>query len=268
MALTITKVIISILVVVILTEVSKRVNPTLGGILSGVPLGAGLSVYFISYSEGIEFMVQGIPWGIGGLVSAIAFCFFYLLGGKLTYDKNKIFSIAFSSILGFTVFFAIGYVIRGINLGLSLASVIFIVAFIVNISVIGKVRIDSGRTVDRKPSNQFISMVFRGTVVGIIIVTITGAASVIGSQWAGILSSFPSTLYALILVLHYEEGNALYPPVIRGFSYGVSTLAVFYILCWYLLPGLGLNLGFIVVYVLSVVYLYFFNRIKNLLVIK
>jgi uncharacterized membrane protein (GlpM family) len=58
------KLIISILVVVILSEISKKINPLLGGILSGLPLGTGLAVYFISYEKGIEFLIGGIPWAV------------------------------------------------------------------------------------------------------------------------------------------------------------------------------------------------------------
>lgn len=265
MTLVVAKIIISILTVVLLAEISKRVNPTLGGMLSGLPLGAGLSVYFISYSEGVEFIIKGIPWGIAGLAASILFCFFYLLGAKLAGNRNKAISILISSILGFAVFFISGYIIHGFNLELYSAISIFAIVFIINIAVVGKIKVHPSVKAHKKFSNPIVSVLVRGIIVGIIIVFITGIASVIGSKWTGILSSFPSTLYALILVLHHEEGNNLYPSVIRGFSYGVSTLVVFYILCRYLLPMLGLNLGFFTVYILSLVYLYLFNKIKNCL---
>jgi len=89
MNLILIKIIISTLIVVLLAEISTRVNPVLGGIFSGLPLGAGLSVYFISYQEGIPFLVRGIPWGISALSSSILFCFFYLITGRYFKLKNK-----------------------------------------------------------------------------------------------------------------------------------------------------------------------------------
>jgi len=263
MELAVVKIVISIIIVVLLSEVSKRVNPLLGGILSGLPLGVGLSVYFICYSEGMEFVIKSIPWGIAGLASSIMFCYFYLLGAWICRFKGKFVSMAMSSLLGFTAFFISGYIIRGLDLGLASSIVVFLAVFIPGLIYIKKIKFeDDGEEIKRKQAS-FLTLLFRGTVVGFIIIAITGVASIAGSRWSGVLSSFPSTLYSLLLVLHFEEGNKLFPSVIYGFSFSVSTLGVFYILCLYILPILGLNIGFVVIYILSFLYLYIFNKIRE-----
>jgi len=99
-------------------------------------------------------------------------------------------------------------------------------------------------------------LLLRGVLAGLIIMGVTVAAPLAGSQWAGILSSFPSTLYALLVIVHYESGNELYPSIINGFAHSVPALAVFYLGCVALLPLMGLNLGFIGVYVISAGYIY------------
>ena len=108
------------------------------------------------------------------------------------------------------------------------------------------------------------TLLLRGLIAGIIISLLTEIASITGSRWAGILSSFPSTLFALLVVLHFEEQKNLYPSVIYGFSFSVSTLLVFYISCWYLLPKLGLNLGFVAIYFISISYLFLLNKNKHI----
>lgn len=263
MELAVIKIIISIVIVVLLAEVSKRVNPLLGGILSGIPLGIGLSVYFIAYSESIGFIVKGIPWGIAGLSSSIMFCFFYLLAGRVFQSRSKLVSMSMSSFLGFLSFFASGYLIRSMELGLISSVIIFLATFILNLIYIRRIRIDCNDKDIRQSQTSFLTLLLRGAMVGIIILLITGVASLVGSEWSGILSSFPSTLYSLLLMLHYEEGNKLFPSVIYGFSYSVSTLAVFYILCWYILPAIGLNRGFLVIYAISLPYLYIFNIVRG-----
>jgi len=114
--------------------------------------------------------------------------------------------------------------------------------------------------------NSIIKLLIRGLIAGIIISILTEIASIAGSRWAGILSSFPSTLFALLVVLHFEEQKNLYPSVIYGFSLSVSTLLVFYISCWYLLPRLGLNLGFVAIYFISISYLFLLNKNKNIFI--
>lgn len=259
----IVKLIISIILVLLLAEVSKRVNPLLGGMLSGLPLGAGLSVYFVSFSEGIEFMMNGIPWAIAGLASSLLFCLFYLLADRWLKSNYLILSILVSSLLGFIAFFLCGFGIYSLDLNLLLALVIFGSVFALNLIIVNRLKIEYTLKKDKKRVDTIWLILFRGLVVGIIISIITGVASIVGSKWTGILSSFPSTLFALLLVLHFEEKDRLYPSVIYGFSYSVTTLVVFYLSCLYFLPKVGLNTGFIIVYLISFLYLYLFNKLKS-----
>ena len=61
-------------------------------------MGAGLSVYFISYQEGIPFLVKGIPWGISAAILFFNIFFIHIfILKKMNIDqaikKNKKFSI-------------------------------------------------------------------------------------------------------------------------------------------------------------------------------
>ncbi|HER24611.1 MAG TPA: hypothetical protein ENO17_06155 [Candidatus Atribacteria bacterium] len=264
MNLILIKILISTIIVVLLAEISTRVNPVLGGIFSGLPLGAGLSVYFISYQEGISFLVSGIPWGISALSSSILFCFFYLMTGKYLHPKNNLISITASSFMGFISFLSSGYLIYKLNFNLLSAAMIFFIIFFMNIFILKKIKIE--KIMKKNNKNSIVKLLIRGLIAGIIISILTEIASITGSRWAGILSSFPSTLFALIVVLHFEEQKNLYPSVIYGFSLSVSALLVFYISCWYLLPKLGLNLGFVATYCISISYLFLLNKNKNIFV--
>lgn len=97
----------------------------------------------------------------------------------------------------------------------------------------------------------FAGLLLRGLIAGTIITAVTLVAPLAGSQWTGILSSFPSTLYALLIIVHFETGQAVYPGIIHSFARSVPALAVFYLGCMTLLPALGLNLGFLSVYGIS-----------------
>lgn len=264
MNLILVKILISTVIVVLLAEISTRINPVLGGILSGLPLGAGLSVYFISYQNGIEFLVKGIPWGISALSSSILFCFFYLMAGRYFKSENNIISIASSSLMGFISFYISGYLIYKLDFNLLSATIIFFIIFFMNILILKKIKVN--QIIKKNKKNSITKLLIRGLMAGIIISILTEIASIAGSRWAGILSSFPSTLFALLVVLHFEEQKKLYPSVIYGFSFSVSTLLIFYISCWYLLPKLGLNLGFVAIYFISISYLFLLNKNKNIFI--
>jgi len=151
-----------------------------------------------------------------------------------------------------------------LGFNLLLATMIFFIIFFMNIFILKKIKIN--QIIKKKNKNSITKLLIRGLMAGTIISILTEIASIAGSRWAGILSSFPSTLFALLVLLHFEEQKNLYPSVIYGFSFSVSTLLVFYISCWYLLPKLGLNLGFVAIYFISISYLFLLNKNKNIFI--
>jgi hypothetical protein len=140
---------------------------------------------------------------------------------------------------------------------------IFSVVFIANIFILRKIVRAGNQPKNSKTS--FRENVIRGLIVSVIIILITESAKYIGNKWSAIVSSFPSTLYPVIIILHYEEKNILYPLVIKGFSLGVSTLVVFYLCCKFLIPVFGLNIGFLYIYFISVVYLYILHKSRKVM---
>ncbi|HCL56135.1 MAG TPA: hypothetical protein DHW82_03890 [Spirochaetia bacterium] len=261
MNLLIIKILVSIFMVIFLAEIAKRVNPVLGGILSGLPLGTGLSVYFISYEQGIDFFIPAIPWGIAALASSLLFCFVYFKAGQFFSAGRKLLGMFGCSLLGFLVFFLSGFGLEQIKINFSLSLLIFFIFFLGNLFYMRKVK--SRITIVRQESKKLTSyqLLIRGLLVGLIIVGITGLGVFFGEKWAAILSSFPSTLYVLLLILHFDGNDRYYPAVIYGFSHSVSTLAVFYLSSAFFLPRFGLNKGFILSYAFSIFYIYFYNKI-------
>ncbi|MGF7047694.1 putative membrane protein (GlpM family) [Paenibacillus sp. DS2015] len=255
------KLLVSILVVIAITEISKRVNPELGGIISGLPLGTGLSVYFISYEMGTDYILHAIPWGITGLVSSILFCLAYFMVGRYLVNCKKNIQIIFSSFLSILLFIITGYVVQQLDLSLLYSVFVFAIIWVINIKLLRKFPRTS--QVPHPGKTRFYSMLLRAITVSCIILLITTIAPFVGNKWSAILSSFPSTLYVVILALHMEEGHRWVQHVIIGFSYGISALMVFYLLCYFLLPLLGLNIGFIIIFLCCIVYLYLFNKFKK-----
>lgn len=252
------KLFLAYFMIVALAEISKRVNPELGGTLAGLPLGAGLSIYFITFEQGMDFTLRGIPWGIAGLAASIIFCFTYFLSLNLV-PNNKGLSILLSSMAGTVMFMAAGYLLSSIQLNMGLATVIFFVVFFTNLFLVK--RLIGNNEVGKKSPTTLVQLIVRGGIVGILLLVITDAASTVGSRWAVILSSFPMTLYPLLLIIHFEAGRESVRQVILGFSYSVSTLVVFYYSFVYLVPIFGLNLGYLLIYAICIIYIIAYKKL-------
>ncbi|GAB4222367.1 MAG: hypothetical protein Kow009_14140 [Spirochaetales bacterium] len=255
------KIIITLLLVILLTEISKRVRPAVGGILMGLPLGAGLSTYFLAYEQGIPFLLQAIPGGILGLISSLVFSLSYHLTDRYFPHPVRVISALRSSVAAILVYGVVSMALRSIPMKLEVALVVTLGAIILNLGLVRWLIPPSLKP----PKTQFSLklILLRGMITAITIALVTGMARIIGPLWSGILSSFPIVLFQVLVFLHVEEGPRVYPGVITGFSYSVLNLLLFYLLLAYFLPLVGLNGTYLIVYLASMVFLYLLNRLRH-----
>lgn len=259
MNLLLIKALISIAVVIGLAEISRRASPILGGILNGLPLATGLSVYFLAFEKGTDYILPGIPWGIASLGGSISFCLAYRAVCAATRSVSRAVSIALSSLGGIAAFGVVGFVLRQLSLNLVTASLLFMAFYAANLLVSArKVSAEASRTGGK---SSFSQLLFRGVMATCIIVTLTTLGALSGSQWAGVLSSFPSTLSALLVVLHHEDGSEMVTSVVYGFSFSIFVLLVFYWSCAAILPLLNLNIAYLVIYGICAVFLVLLNKV-------
>jgi len=257
MSLIIFKTIISIVVVLALIFVSER-NPKLGGLLAGLPIGTGIMIFFYSIEQGTSFVVQGIPYGISGLVSSLSFTVGFYLGGK-QFTNRPILHVTTAFLSGLLAFFVVGYVVSILKINLITSLIIFIAGTTLAILFFRHIPIDK-KSIPKKLTLS--TVLFRSLFVTITVLLITGVAKIIGVQWAGIMASFPTGLSPLLIVLAYSYENELYPTVLRNFSYSITTLTVFYLLVLWLFPLMGVCYGSLIAYLVCFVYLYFLSKIK------
>jgi predicted permease len=141
----------------------------------------GLATYFISYAQGVDYFVKGIPWGLAGLAPAILFFLFYLIGGRIFRPKSNLLSMLACSAFGCGIFFLTGYLLRKVALNLWGALLIFVAVYLLNIFIVGKLRVeDAGESAPKKrlPSRYPVGGLSRGHVSNL-----TGVASLAGSEW-------------------------------------------------------------------------------------
>jgi hypothetical protein len=255
------KLVVTIVVVVGLTEVSRRLSPTLAGILSGLPLGAALTMYFAAAEQGNAFALMAVPWGILGISSSILFSLVYLFIGRRTRSVGRLASVIACTSASLAAFFAAAFVFRLLPMSLCLSLAVTLPVIAANFALLRWLGV--GHTASTRPSFGYRGLLFRAAVAGAVVTTVTGAAASLGSEWIGLLSGFPVILLPLYIVLHLGQGDRLYPGVVAGFSYSVTNLVLFYVSLLVFVPMLGLNLSFAVTYILSGLYLWALNSIKR-----
>jgi hypothetical protein len=255
------KFLITVFVVVGLSEAAKRINPNFAGILLGLPLGAGITAYFFTYEQGVPFMLGAVPWAIAGLSASLLFTLAYVLAGRWFPRGNRITAMTVSTLAAVIVFFGFSFLLRLLEIDMLKALLLTGAVIALNIFALSRLGIGRGDRSARPMTSGVL--LFRAVTAGLTITVITGLANIVGPGWSGILSAFPVMLFPLLLVLHYEEGHRLYPGVAYGFAFSVTNLVLFYVLIAVLLPRVHLNIAFVILYAASTLYLWSLNKARS-----
>jgi hypothetical protein len=251
---------ITVFCVIILSEVAKRINPSAAGILMGLPLGSAISSYFFTFEQGVGFMLETIPWGIAGLSSTVVFSLAYLCAGKFFANLSRVPQIALTAAFAVLAWSGFAAFLHLMPLNLPAAVAIFGFVVFMNAKILKRFKNRGQKSSD--PASSLSVILFRAFIAGTSISLVTGFAAVIGSAWAGLVGAFPVMMFPLMIVLHFEDGERAYPGVVHAYAFSITNLLGFYLGLFFLLPWMGINMAYLILYPLSALYLWRINAFR------
>jgi hypothetical protein len=251
---------LTVFCVLALSEIAKRIHPAVAGILMGLPLNAAISSYFFHYEQGFAFLMQTIPWGIAGLCSTTVFALAYLWTGNLCRNLPRGVQICVTPLASILAWGIFGLLLYQLPMNLPAAVCIFILVTAGNLRILKFFPYQGDKT--SSTAFSFRVMLVRAAVAGASISLVTGFANVIGVEWSGLAGTFPAFMFPLMIVLHFEDGWRAYPGVIHAYAYSITNLLLFYLGVYVLLPRLGINISYIILYLVSVLYLWQLGRLR------
>jgi len=250
MLLIATKIVVTSFMVLGLSWLSERVGPKAAGVFAGFPLGIAVSLFFIGVEQGPQFAATAATSTLGGLAAALVFCFAYWnFSSRLTWG-----SVGLTALFSVIVFLVSAAAVselpqeRWILLGLSVVMTgLAIIAF----RGIRNVGADQAKKVVITP----LILVARAGVATALVLAITGLASVIGEEWAGLLSGFPITLFPVLLIVHATYSEREVHGIIKNFPYGIGSLIIFALSGSLVFDPLGIYWGAALSVALAAMYL-------------
>jgi hypothetical protein len=109
--------------------------------------------------------------------------------------------------------------------------------------------------IERPIRLTFGVMMLRAVLAAVTIVVITGAAKWIGTRWSGLLAAFPTTLFPLMLIVHFNYGSAAVNTIIKNFPRGLGSLILYALCVSVVYPRWGVYLGTFVSFAVATTYL-------------
>ncbi len=217
------KILVTIVIVVGLSVVAEHVSPRVAGILSGYPLGAAIALFFIGLEVGPDFAAESAVYTIAGLVGSLCFVYAYHQA-VLHLKQGTILLFSGAATLAYLAAIAILQ-----TLGLSkITAVLLTVGATLAFAFVFR-HIEDFR-IERPIRLTFRVLLLRAVLASGVIVMITGAAKWVGPRWAGLFSAFPTTLFPLMLIVHFGYGPGPVSTIIKNFPRGLGSL-ILYALC-------------------------------------
>lgn len=247
------KVLVSALFVVALTLIAERVGPRAAGIISGYPLGAAITLFFIGLEIDPGFAARSALFTAAGLAATVAFVTGYLLGLKGAGRRGRVAAIGLSLLPALGAYFLAAWLLSLLPIN-RLGAVLIAVAAITlagrgfrkipEVTIKERIRLGLGVTL------------LRAAVAALIILAVTTAAHGIGTRWAGLFSAFPITMLPLLVIIHFTYEADHVRTIIKNVPRGLQSLLVYVIVVALTYPGLGVVWGTLAGYGAATAYLY------------
>jgi hypothetical protein len=232
----VTKIVVTVLLVLVLSVVAEHVSPRAAGLLAGYPLGAGIALFFMGLDLGPRFAAASAVYTLLGLVATQAFVFFYF---KATLYFKR-FPIAAASVLAIAGYFAVIGLLRQIELNKFLAVLIPISSVFLFVYLFREI---PNATIPNKVKLTVGVLLLRALLAAVIILLVTGAAKFVGAAWAGLFAAFPITLYPLVLIVHLSYDRQHVHTIIKNFPLGLGSLITYALTVAVVYPVSGVYLG-------------------------
>ncbi|WP_135080997.1 hypothetical protein [Terasakiella sp. SH-1] len=256
MTLILIKIFVTVSIVLGLSFVAERISPRWAGLLGGYPLGTAIVLIFITYQEGEIFGAQSAVHTIAGLTANLAV--FVAYGLTLTLRPQASFLLP--SLSAIAAFFAVGLPLSLIDFSLWTATGFLLV--IITLCLFGFKKFEEIKIKNAVRLGLWVTGV-RAATACFVVLSITGLAHIMGPKMAGVMASFPSTVFPMIVIMHFTYGRGPVLTIIKHFPKGLGAMICFALSYALYLEETGLLWGTLFAFGIATLYLLAYSILQQ-----
>lgn len=247
------KLIVAVAVVIGLSLIAEHSSPRIAGILSGYPTGSAISLFFFGLEINPEFAANSAVYNMIGLVAMQAFIYFY-------YKVSLKFNMVISSLVAITGYLVVICLLHFIELNKFVAILIPIASIFVFLYLFRPIK---NVKVENKVKLNHKVLFIRALFAASIILLITGIARLVGPTWSGLFSAFPTTLFPLMLIVHYTYDKKHVHTIIKNVPVGIFSLVLYSLAVSIVYPIYGIYWGTLISFAVATVYLVAYRLVRK-----
>ncbi len=246
------KVLASILVVVLLSLIAERAGPRVAGIVSGYPLGAAISLFFIGVEIDPAFAARSAIFTAAGLSATVAFVGGYLLGLKAAEGRRRIPALLLALLPALAAYGLTAGLLSVIPINWMSAPLIAMASMV----LAGRVfRAIPDAAIREKMQLGVAATLLRALFAALVILVITTMARLVGPGWAGLFSAFPITMLPLLVIIQFTYQPAHVRTIIKNVPRGLGSLLAYALVVAATYADLGIAWGTLLGYLAATLYL-------------
>jgi len=233
MTLLLLKLILVPVLIALVSLAGRRWGPSVAGWLAGLPLVGAPLMFFLAVEQGPAFAADAAIGALVGLTGFAAFCLAYAWAAVYR-PWPQALALAF---LAFAVAFIAGAQIP--KVGVFTALVLGAGCLVLGLALSPKARDD----VRHQPPRW--ELFARMGAAAVMVLLITGLATMLGPRFTGLLVAFPTATSVLAVSTHRSEGASATVRLLRGLAVGMLSYCAFVAMFANLVgsAGIGLALG-------------------------
>lgn len=251
-AFAIVKILVSIIVVVLLSLIAERGGPRVAGIVSGYPLGAAISLFFIGIEIDPAFAARSAIFTAAGLSATVAFVGGYLLGLKAAERRRRMWALLLALFPALAAYGLAAWVLSVLPINRVSAPLIAITSMVLASRVF---RTIPDATIHEKVQLGVAATLLRALFAALVILLITTAAQAVGPGWAGLFSAFPITMLPLLAIIHTTYRPEHVRTIIKNVPRGLGSLVVYAMVIAAAYPRVCIVWGTLLGYLAATAYL-------------
>jgi hypothetical protein len=238
--------------VMLLTFLAEVVSTRFAGILSGYPMGAALSLFFMGYEISPQFAAESALYTSLGLIATQTFGFCYYQSSLMAQTQNKTHQILYATFGGLAGYFLAASMLQLLEVSFLSATLLPVLAIVLFNRLF---RNAENLEIERKMPISLQALAMRATCTACIIVLITFTANWFGPNWAGLFTAFPMTMLPLLIIIHLSYDSGHVHAILKNFPRGLGALVAYSLAVALCYPTYGIYLGTFIAYGLATLYL-------------
>lgn len=251
------KLVVAIAFVIGLSLLAENVSPKVAGILSGYPTGSAITLFFFGLEASPDYAATSAVYNTIGLTAALSFVYVYYIASK--YFTR--FTIALSSLSAILGYFAVVGLLHLIDINIFIAITLPIAFAFLYLYLFKDIK---NITIGTKAKLNVKTLLARAFFAALIILGITSVPNFVGPSWAGLFSAFPTTLFPLMLIIHYTYSKEHVHTVIKNVPVGMFSLIIYSLTVSIAYPRFGIYLGTLISFGTATLYLLVYSKTKSL----